>query len=40
MEILIGLIAVIFGILQLVLFFKLWGMTNDIREIKKKVSFI
>lgn len=29
-------IVVVFGILQLILFFKLWGMTNDIKEIKNK----
>ncbi len=28
---------VVFGILGLVLFFKIWGMTNDIRSIKKKI---
>lgn len=26
----------IFGLLQIILFFKLWGMTNDIREIRDK----
>lgn len=31
-----GLIAVLFAVLQIVLFFKIWGMTNDIREIKEK----
>lgn len=25
-----------FGILQIILFFKLWAMTNDVREIKNK----
>lgn len=33
---LLSLVAVLFGILQIVLFFKIWGMTNDIREIKEK----
>lgn len=28
------IIIVIFGILQLVLFFKMWGMTNDVRAMK------
>lgn len=28
----IGLVA---GILQIVLFFKVWGMTNDIRALKR-----
>lgn len=29
-------ISLIFGILQIILFFKIWGMTNDIRDIKNK----
>lgn len=33
---LFGLIAVLFAVLQIILFFKIWGMTNDIREIKEK----
>ena len=36
METFIILIILIFGILQLILFFKIWGMTNDIREIKER----
>lgn len=36
METFIILVILIFGILQLILFFKIWGMTNDIREIKEK----
>lgn len=36
METLLVVIFVVFGILQIVLFFKLWGMTNDIRKIKKQ----
>lgn len=36
MEMILTIIAIIFGILQFILFFKLWGMTNDIREIKNK----
>ena len=35
MEVVIGIVVVVFGILQLILFFKLWGMTNDVSEIKK-----
>ena len=31
-----GLIAVLFAVLQIILFFKIWGMTNDIREIKER----
>lgn len=33
METVIVLVAVIFGILQIILFFKLWGMTNDVRKL-------
>lgn len=32
----IGIVIIVFGILQIILFFKLWGMTNDIREIRKE----
>lgn len=28
----------IFGVLQIILFFKLWGMTNDVEDIKKIIS--
>ncbi len=35
MESLIVFIALIVAILNIILFFKLWGMTNDIRELKK-----
>lgn len=31
-----SIIFIVFGIMQIVLFFKLWGMTNDIKEIKIK----
>lgn len=30
----LGIILIVFGILNLILFFKLWGMTNDVRELK------
>ena len=36
MNTLISLILVVFAILQIILFFKIWGMTNDIREIRDK----
>ncbi len=36
METFLGIIFIVFGILQIILFFKLWGMTNDIREIKNR----
>lgn len=32
----VAAIGFVFGILQIILFIKLWIMTNDIREIKKK----
>lgn len=32
----VSLVVIVFGILQIILFFKLWGMTNDIKEIKEK----
>lgn len=31
---LLSIIFLIFGILQIILFFKIWGMTNDVRAIK------
>lgn len=30
------IVLIIFGVLQIILFFKMWGMTNDIREIRDK----
>lgn len=35
MEVLIVMIALIFAVLNLILFFKIWGMTNNIKLIKK-----
>lgn len=29
-----GCIIIVFGILQIILFFKIWGMTNDVSRIK------
>jgi len=31
-----GFIIIVFGVLQIILFFKLWGMTNDIKDIRNK----
>ena len=31
---------VVFGILQIILFFKLWGMTNDVKAISNKMEAI
>jgi len=30
------IILLIFGVLQIILFFKIWGMCNDVRELKKE----
>lgn len=30
------ILLLVFGVLQIILFFKVWGMTNDIREIRDK----
>ena len=30
----VGIIIIVFGILQIILFFKMWGMTNNVNEIK------
>ena len=38
MEVIITIILVTFGILQIILFFKLWGMTNNVADIKKLLS--
>lgn len=35
---LLSIIFIVFGILQIILFFKLWGMTNNIRAIKQKMG--
>lgn len=34
----VSIIIIIFGILQIILFFKLWGMTNNISEIKELIK--
>ena len=33
---LLTIILLVFGVLQIILFFKVWGMTNDIKEIRNK----
>ena len=30
-----GIIMIVWGILEIILFFKIWGMTNDIKALKK-----
>ena len=32
----VGIIIIVFGILQIILFFKIWGMTNDIKTVKNE----
>ncbi|WP_294590896.1 hypothetical protein [uncultured Bacteroides sp.] len=31
-----GIVIIAFGILQIILFFKIWGMTNDVRQLKNE----
>ena len=31
----VALITLVAGVLQIILFFKIWGMTNDIRALKR-----
>ncbi|RGX84511.1 MULTISPECIES: hypothetical protein [Bacteroides] len=33
---LLTIILLIFGVLQIILFFKVWGMTNNIKDIRNK----
>lgn len=33
-----GIVMIAFGILQIILFFKVWGMTNDVKRIWKKID--
>lgn len=34
----ISIIFIVFGILQIILFFKMWGMTNDVNKITRKIQ--
>lgn len=36
-SLLLVVIMMIFGILQIILFFKVWGMTNNVKKIKDKI---
>ena len=36
MELFVSLIIIVVGVLQIILFFKLWGMTNDVRKLAKQ----
>lgn len=38
METLLAVIFIVFGILQIILFFKIWGMTDNVRAILKKIN--
>ena len=31
----VSIVIIVFGVLQFILFFKIWGMTNNIKELKK-----
>ena len=35
---LVSIILIVFGVLQIILFFKLWGMTNDVVKISKQIE--
>lgn len=35
MDVIIGIVVVVFGIMQLILFFKLWDMTKDVKRIRE-----
>lgn len=37
MEVLIILLAIVVSVLNAILFFKVWGMTNNVKELKKNV---
>ena len=34
----VSIVIIVFGILQFILFFKLWGMANDVKKIRKAIS--
>lgn len=36
--VLLSILSAIVGVLQIILFFKLWGMTNDTKVIKKYIT--
>lgn len=37
MTLFVSIVIIVFGILQIILFFKLWGMTNDVKKIRKSL---
>lgn len=34
----VGIVVIVFGVLQIILFFKVWGMTNDIKNINETIN--
>lgn len=34
---LLSIIAIVFGVLQIILFFKIWGMTNNVKELRDHI---
>ena len=36
----LSIVMLVFGILQIVLFFKVWGMTNDVKSLSKDVHVV
>lgn len=34
--IILGIVMLVFGILQIILFFKVWGMTNNVKEMNQR----
>ena len=38
MDVVLILIGILFGILNLILFFKLWGMCNDVADMKERLK--
>ena len=36
MDVLLAIVCIVAGILNLILFFKVWGMTNDVDKMKKR----
>lgn len=38
MELITSIIIIVFAVLQIILFFKVWGMTNDVKDLKNKLE--
>ncbi len=39
MDVVVIVIGLVCGVLNLILFFKIWGMTNDVKELKEALLF-